>query len=67
MAKAKIDKKTSLENQLGQLTYQVGKRSEELNKLFAAFQKKLNNDEQLKRLQKESNDVATKLEKFDGK
>jgi len=53
-----------LHERLGELTYLVTKRTEELDARLRAFQKELSQDKELKEMQKEANEVATDLEKL---
>ena len=62
----KFKPRSDIELRLGQLTYLIGKRNKELQEKLNEFQRELNTDEELLRLQREANRMATKLEKLDG-
>ena len=53
-----------LHERLGELTYLITARTECLNIELQAFQKKLNQDKELREMQKEANEVATDLQKL---
>jgi len=53
-----------LHERLGELTYSITKRTEELDARLRAFQRELSQDKELKAMQKEANEVATDLEKL---
>ena len=60
MAKDKLDKKiekrTKLEQQLGQTAYQIGKQAELVNRETKVLQI----------MQQQANEIATEIEKLDG-
>jgi len=53
-----------LHERLGELTYLITARTECLNAELQAFQKKLNQDKELRDMQQESNKVATEIQKL---
>jgi len=53
-----------LHERLGELTYLITERSAELNRQLRALQDELNQDVKLRDMQKESNKVATEIQKL---
>ena len=53
-----------LHERLGELTYLITERTEELDARLRAFQRELSQDKNLKEMQKEANEVATDLQKL---
>jgi len=53
-----------LYERLGELTYLITEKINQLNAKLNAFKKQLDNDKSLKEMQKEANEVATELEKL---